>query len=71
MIHIDKLQLGQIVQKWDKLAKNWDKFDMGQIDQTPLKVVLNTITLTHWKLKGTCNFYIFIYISDTCSNLIR
>ena len=51
MIHIDKLQLGQIVQKWDKLAKNWDKFDMGQIDQTPLKVVLNTITLTHWKLK--------------------
>ena len=25
MIHIDKLQLGQIVQKWDKLSKNWDK----------------------------------------------
>ena len=25
MIHIDKLQLGQIVQKWDKLAKNWDR----------------------------------------------
>jgi hypothetical protein len=25
MIHIDKLQLGQIVQKWEKLAKNWDK----------------------------------------------
>ena len=38
MIHIDKLQLGQIVQKWDKLAKNWDKFDMGQIDQTPRKL---------------------------------
>jgi len=25
MLHIDKLQLGQIVQKWDELAKNWDK----------------------------------------------
>ena len=25
MIHIDKLQLGQIVQKWDKMAKHWDK----------------------------------------------
>ena len=37
MIHIDKLQLGHIVQKWDKLAKNWDKFDMGQIDQTPIR----------------------------------
>ena len=33
MIHIDKLQLGQIVQKWDELAKNWDKLNMGQIDQ--------------------------------------
>ena len=37
MIHIDKLQLGHIVQKWDKLAKNWDKFDMGQIYQTPIR----------------------------------
>ena len=62
--HFDKLQLGQIGQK---LGQIWH----GTIDQTPLKVVLNTITLTHWKLKETCNFYIFIYISDTCSNLIR
>ena len=31
MNEFDKLQLRQIVLKWDKLAKNWDILDMGQI----------------------------------------
>ena len=47
MIHIDKQQLGQIVQKWDKLAKNWDKFDMGQIEQTPWRLELRPETIVH------------------------